>query len=79
MRTVYSPDNVWVEFQRGHSRFGNMEDWLRYGKPIEHLCAGLPLYQLSNTQRKFWDQKITFLLQRISTFPSFEPKSMWYL
>ncbi|OPJ86882.1 gastrokine-2 [Patagioenas fasciata] len=50
MRTVYSPDNVWVEFQSGHSRLGNLEDWLRYGKPIERLCAGLPLYQLSNIQ-----------------------------
>ncbi|NWW97550.1 GKN2 protein, partial [Caloenas nicobarica] len=45
MRTIYSPYNVWVEFQPGHSRLGNVEDWLRYGRPIERLCAGLPLYK----------------------------------
>ncbi|NXY80277.1 GKN2 protein, partial [Glareola pratincola] len=45
MNTVYSPNNVWVQFQSGHSRFGRMEDWLVYGKAIEQLCTGLPLYQ----------------------------------
>ncbi|NXG86223.1 GKN2 protein, partial [Stercorarius parasiticus] len=45
MNTVYSPNNVWVQFQSGHSRLGRMEDWLVYGKAIEQLCTGLPLYQ----------------------------------
>ncbi|NWQ86747.1 GKN2 protein, partial [Burhinus bistriatus] len=45
MNTVYSPNNVWVQFQSGHSVHGTIKDWLIYGKPIEHLCRGLPLYQ----------------------------------
>uniref|UniRef100_A0A8C0UTY1 BRICHOS domain-containing protein n=1 Tax=Cyanistes caeruleus TaxID=156563 RepID=A0A8C0UTY1_CYACU len=27
-------------------------DWILYGKYIENLCTGLPLYQLVSTQRK---------------------------
>ncbi|XP_071585192.1 gastrokine-2 [Heliangelus exortis] len=50
MRTVYSPNNVWVQFQSGNSRLGNFKDWLLYGKSIEHLCSGLPLYQLEKAQ-----------------------------
>ncbi|XP_010013747.1 PREDICTED: gastrokine-2 [Nestor notabilis] len=50
MKTVYSPDNVWVQFQPGNSMFGSIRDWLVYGKPIEQLCSGLPLYQLEKTQ-----------------------------
>ncbi|NXL48964.1 GKN2 protein, partial [Podilymbus podiceps] len=45
MKTVYSPKNVWVEFQSGHSILGSIKDWLLYGRPIEQLCSGLPLYQ----------------------------------
>ncbi|NWS44626.1 GKN2 protein, partial [Probosciger aterrimus] len=45
MRRVYSPNNVWVQFQSRNSMFGSVRDWLVYGKPIEHLCSGLPLYQ----------------------------------
>ncbi|XP_054036850.1 gastrokine-2-like [Rissa tridactyla] len=50
MNTVYSPYSVWVQFQSGHSRLGRMKDWLLYGKAIEQLCTGLPLYQLAETQ-----------------------------
>ncbi|NWZ27683.1 GKN2 protein, partial [Asarcornis scutulata] len=45
MKKVYSPQNVWVQFQSGNSLFGNMKDWFLYGKPIEQLCKGLPLYK----------------------------------
>nr|XP_009480404.1 PREDICTED: gastrokine-2 [Pelecanus crispus] len=44
MKTIYSPSKVWVEFQSGHSVWGDIKDWILYGKEIEHLCAGLPLY-----------------------------------
>ncbi|NXE82023.1 GKN2 protein, partial [Cochlearius cochlearius] len=44
MKALYSPNNVWVQFQSGHSLFGRIKDWITYGKPIERLCAGLPLY-----------------------------------
>ncbi|XP_010002249.1 PREDICTED: gastrokine-2 [Chaetura pelagica] len=50
MKTVYSPHNVWVQFQPGSSRLGNFKDWILYGKAIEHLCTGLPLYQLEKTE-----------------------------
>ncbi|XP_050766251.1 gastrokine-2 [Gymnogyps californianus] len=50
MKAIYSPDNVWVQFQSGRSIFGTIKDWLVYGKPIEQLCRGLPLYQLVETQ-----------------------------
>ena len=79
MKAIYSPDNVWVQFQSGHSVFGTIKDWLVYGKPIERLCRGLPLYQLVETQRKLQDQNVMLLLQCISTFLSFKPKSMWDL
>uniref|UniRef100_A0A8C6IU20 Gastrokine-2 n=1 Tax=Melopsittacus undulatus TaxID=13146 RepID=A0A8C6IU20_MELUD len=45
----YSPYNVWVQFQPGNSMFGRARDWLVYGRPIEQLCSGLPLYQLEST------------------------------
>ncbi|NXN77531.1 GKN2 protein, partial [Bombycilla garrulus] len=45
MRDMYSPNNVWTQFQPGTSRLGDAEDWVVYGKQIEQLCTGLPLYQ----------------------------------
>uniref|UniRef100_A0A8C0FHS0 Gastrokine-2 n=1 Tax=Bubo bubo TaxID=30461 RepID=A0A8C0FHS0_BUBBB len=45
---IYSPHNVWAQFQSGHSLFGRIRDWIVYGKPIERLCSGLPLYKLCN-------------------------------
>ncbi|NXI47694.1 GKN2 protein, partial [Galbula dea] len=45
MKTIYSPNNVWVEFQSGHSLIRSFEDWIRYGDHIKQLCKGLPLYQ----------------------------------
>nr|XP_009510722.1 PREDICTED: gastrokine-2 [Phalacrocorax carbo] len=50
MKKIYSPNNVWVQFESGHSWFGNLKEWLIYGRPIEQLCAGLPLYRLAKTQ-----------------------------
>ncbi|XP_010130797.1 PREDICTED: gastrokine-2 [Buceros rhinoceros silvestris] len=51
MKEIYSPYNVWVQFQSGHSLFGGLIDWFRYGKHIKQLCSGLPLYKLEKTQR----------------------------
>ncbi|NXC13125.1 GKN2 protein, partial [Corythaeola cristata] len=45
LREVYNRRNVWVQFQSGHSWFGDFKDWLRYGRSIERLCSGLPLYR----------------------------------
>ncbi|NWU17900.1 GKN2 protein, partial [Cephalopterus ornatus] len=45
MNDVYSPNNVWTEFQSGSSVLGQWKDWILYGKHIEKLCTGLPLYQ----------------------------------
>ncbi|XP_010284087.1 PREDICTED: gastrokine-2 [Phaethon lepturus] len=50
MKSIYSPNNVWVQFQSGHSLFGSIKEWLLYGRHIEQLCKGLPLYQLVKTQ-----------------------------
>ncbi|XP_009896104.1 gastrokine-2 [Dryobates pubescens] len=50
MKSIYSPNNVWVEFQSGHSLFGNLKNWFRYGEHIKQLCSGLPLYELAKTQ-----------------------------
>ncbi|XP_037227748.1 gastrokine-2 [Falco rusticolus] len=50
MKEIYSPKNVWVQFQSGHSFFGNIKNWLTYGKQIEKLCKGLPLYRLVKSQ-----------------------------
>ncbi|NXT91667.1 GKN2 protein, partial [Anhinga rufa] len=44
MKKIYSPNNVWVQFQSGGSVFGRPEDWRIYGRAIEQLCKGLPLY-----------------------------------
>ncbi|NXK12155.1 GKN2 protein, partial [Herpetotheres cachinnans] len=44
MKAIYSPSNVWVQFQSGHSLLGNIRNWFTYGKQIEQLCKGLPLY-----------------------------------
>ncbi|NWS77318.1 GKN2 protein, partial [Crotophaga sulcirostris] len=45
MKTVYSPNNVWVQFRSGHSLFGALRNWIVYGRPIQQLCSGLPLYE----------------------------------
>ncbi|NXO16338.1 GKN2 protein, partial [Oriolus oriolus] len=45
MRDVYSPNNVWAQFQAGNARLGRLEDWILYGKNIENLCTGLPIYK----------------------------------
>ncbi|NXA12458.1 GKN2 protein, partial [Sapayoa aenigma] len=45
MQNMYSPNNVWAQFQSGNSVFGRLKDWILYGKHIEQLCTGLPLYQ----------------------------------
>ncbi|NWI55915.1 GKN2 protein, partial [Calyptomena viridis] len=45
MKDMYSPNNVWTQFQSGNSVLGHVKDWLLYGKNIEQLCTGLPLYQ----------------------------------
>ncbi|XP_066062493.1 gastrokine-2 [Chamaea fasciata] len=50
MKDVYSPNNVWALFQAGSSRLGRFKDWILYGKHIENLCTGLPLYQLVATE-----------------------------
>ncbi|XP_009077926.1 PREDICTED: gastrokine-2-like [Acanthisitta chloris] len=50
MRNVYSPNNVWAQFRSGSSVIGKIKDWLLYGKHIEQLCTGLPLYQLVATE-----------------------------
>ncbi|NXJ05774.1 GKN2 protein, partial [Odontophorus gujanensis] len=45
MRKIYSPRVMWVEYQPGNSMFGSIKEWFLYGKPIEQLCKGLPLYR----------------------------------
>ncbi|NXF40063.1 GKN2 protein, partial [Nyctibius bracteatus] len=45
LNRVYSPYNVWVQFQSGRSLLGRIRDWFVYGRAIERLCSGLPLYQ----------------------------------
>ncbi|XP_033375362.1 gastrokine-2 [Parus major] len=50
MKDLYSPNNVWAQFQSGSSWLGRLKDWILYGKHIEKLCTGLPLYQLVSTQ-----------------------------
>ncbi|XP_052557932.1 gastrokine-2 [Tympanuchus pallidicinctus] len=50
MRKIYSPRVMWVQFQPGDAMFGSIREWLRYGKPIEQLCKGLPLYKLTRSE-----------------------------
>ncbi|NWR64819.1 GKN2 protein, partial [Bucorvus abyssinicus] len=45
MNKIYSPYNVWVEFQSAHSLFRGLKDWFIYGEHIKQLCTGLPLYK----------------------------------
>ncbi|NXW55164.1 GKN2 protein, partial [Eurystomus gularis] len=44
MKKIYSPNNVWTQFQSGNSWFGGLKEWFLYGKHIKQLCTGLPLY-----------------------------------
>lgn len=76
MKDVYSPNNVWALFQAGSSRLGRFKDWILYGKHIENLCTGLPLYQLVATERK---SRIRGIVSALGTFLPFEPKLSWYL
>ncbi|NXX79695.1 GKN2 protein, partial [Urocolius indicus] len=45
IKAIYSPHNLWVEYQSGHSFFNDVKDWFIYGRSIKDLCAGLPLYR----------------------------------
>uniref|UniRef100_A0A8C5J445 Gastrokine 2 n=1 Tax=Junco hyemalis TaxID=40217 RepID=A0A8C5J445_JUNHY len=71
MRDVYSPNNVWALFQAGSSRLGHLKDWVLYGKHIENLCTGLPLYELVATERKSQARVLWHFLP-------LEPKSSCY-
>ncbi|OXB74811.1 UNVERIFIED_CONTAM: hypothetical protein H355_000071, partial [Colinus virginianus] len=50
MKKIYSPRVMWVEYQPGNSMFGSIKEWFLYGKPIEQLCKGLPLYKVSKIE-----------------------------
>ncbi|XP_009944711.1 PREDICTED: gastrokine-2 [Leptosomus discolor] len=50
MKTIYSPTSVWTEFQSGDSMFGKIKNFFVYGRQIEQLCTGLPLYELTKTE-----------------------------
>ncbi|NWH81288.1 GKN2 protein, partial [Piaya cayana] len=45
MQEMYSPYNVWVEFRSGHAFLGGLRNWIVYGRAIQQLCSGLPLYE----------------------------------
>uniref|UniRef100_A0A8C5UEE3 Gastrokine 2 n=1 Tax=Malurus cyaneus samueli TaxID=2593467 RepID=A0A8C5UEE3_9PASS len=44
----------------GNPLMGHLKDWIIYGKHIEKLCTGLPLYQLVATERKLQIQALWF-------------------
>ncbi|XP_025937486.1 gastrokine-2 [Apteryx rowi] len=50
LKKIYSPNNLWVQYDTGKSVFANVKEWLIYGKAIENLCRGLPIYKLVKTE-----------------------------
>ncbi|NXE56406.1 GKN2 protein, partial [Casuarius casuarius] len=45
LKKIFSPNDVWVEYEAGSSTLANMREWLVYGRAIENLCRDLPIYR----------------------------------
>uniref|UniRef100_A0A8B9QC69 Gastrokine-2 n=1 Tax=Apteryx owenii TaxID=8824 RepID=A0A8B9QC69_APTOW len=73
LKKIYSPNNLWVQYDTGKSVFANVKEWLLYGKAIENLCRGLPIYKLVKTEGKEQEQNVNLPLQAASEHFSILP------
>ncbi|NXG38515.1 GKN2 protein, partial [Dromaius novaehollandiae] len=45
LKKIFSPNDVWVEYEPGSSTIANIKEWFVYGRAIENLCRDLPIYR----------------------------------
>uniref|UniRef100_A0A8C6XH03 Gastrokine-2 n=1 Tax=Naja naja TaxID=35670 RepID=A0A8C6XH03_NAJNA len=53
MRRMLSGKNLWVKYEPANSFFGDIKEWLIFGKPIEHLCRHIPVYKVERLKSEF--------------------------
>uniref|UniRef100_A0A670ZE74 Gastrokine-2 n=1 Tax=Pseudonaja textilis TaxID=8673 RepID=A0A670ZE74_PSETE len=50
MRRMLSGRNLWVKYEPANSFFGEIKEWLIFGKPIEQLCRHIPVYTVERIE-----------------------------
>ncbi|XP_077661682.1 gastrokine-2 [Eretmochelys imbricata] len=50
MNKMFSPKRLWVQYEPSDSIFGEIKEWLIFGKPIEKLCKGVPVYKVRKVE-----------------------------
>ncbi|CAM2108593.1 unnamed protein product [Caretta caretta] len=50
MNKMFSPKHLWVQYEPSDSIFGEIKEWLIFGKPIEKLCKGVPVYKVRKVE-----------------------------
>ncbi|CAM5137190.1 unnamed protein product, partial [Natator depressus] len=57
MNKMFSPKRLWVQYEPSDSIFGEIKEWLIFGKPIEKLCKGVPVYKVRKVEDITLDDK----------------------
>uniref|UniRef100_A0A8C3H6U0 Gastrokine-2 n=1 Tax=Chrysemys picta bellii TaxID=8478 RepID=A0A8C3H6U0_CHRPI len=50
MNKMFSQKNLWVQYEPSDSIFGEIKEWFTFGKPIEKLCKGVPVYKVRKVE-----------------------------
>uniref|UniRef100_A0A8C8RA10 Gastrokine-2 n=1 Tax=Pelusios castaneus TaxID=367368 RepID=A0A8C8RA10_9SAUR len=43
---MFSQKNLWVQYEPSDSLIGEIKEWFIFGKHIERLCKGVPIYKV---------------------------------
>uniref|UniRef100_A0A8C3H6E6 Gastrokine-2 n=1 Tax=Chrysemys picta bellii TaxID=8478 RepID=A0A8C3H6E6_CHRPI len=49
-KQMFSQKNLWVQYEPSDSIFGEIKEWFTFGKPIEKLCKGVPVYKVRKVE-----------------------------
>ncbi|XP_074838017.1 gastrokine-2 [Carettochelys insculpta] len=50
MNKMFSPRIVWVEYEPKDSIIAEIKEWLIFGRPIEKLCKGVPVFRVRRVE-----------------------------
>ncbi|XP_060107042.1 gastrokine-2 [Heteronotia binoei] len=50
LNKMFSPKNIWVQYEPSNSFFGEIKEWLVFGSSIEKLCKGVPIYKVERVE-----------------------------
>ncbi|XP_067401958.1 gastrokine-2 [Emydura macquarii macquarii] len=51
MNKMYSQNNLWVEYEPSDSIVAEIKEWILFGKHIEKLCKGVPIYRVHKVEK----------------------------